>query len=108
MAVHVAREGMHILERNLRVHQLELDIVALDADAVAVIEVRTRGTRSWASALSSVDHKKRDRLQRAAKLLWARRFSKMPGVTRMRFDVAAVDLVQGEPVVEYVRAAFIA
>ncbi len=97
---------MRVLERNLRVHELEVDIVAVDGDAIAVIEVRTRGTRAWATALASVDHKKRDRLRRAASLLWARRFSKMPGIARVRFDVAAVDLNGTEPVVHYVRAAF--
>ena len=99
---------MHILDRNLRVHQLELDIVALDGAVIAIVEVRTRGRSSWAKALASVDRKKRDRLRRAAKLLWARRFSSMRGVERMRFDVAAVDLDgEGGPSVEYVRAAFV-
>ncbi len=99
---------MRILDRNLRVHQLELDIVAVDGDAIAIIEVRTRGRRSWAKALQTVDNKKRDRLRRAAKLLWARRFSKMPGVQRMRFDVVAVDLAdESAPTIDYIRAAFI-
>lgn len=99
---------MRILDRNLRVHQLELDIVAVDGEAIAVIEVRTRGKTSWAKALATVDFKKRDRLRRAAKLLWARRFCKMPGIERMRFDVAAVDLSdEAAPHVEYVRAAFV-
>ena len=99
---------MRILDRNLRVKQLELDIVAIDGDVVAIVEVRTRGKGSWAKALASVDHKKRDRLKRAAKLLWAKRFSKLPGITRMRFDVAAVTLeADGSSEIDYVRAAFI-
>jgi putative endonuclease len=98
---------MRILDRNLRVHQLELDIVAVDGDVIAVIEVRTRGATSWAKALATVDHKKRDRLRRAAKLLWARRFSKMPSINRMRFDVVAVDLTdEAAPTIDYIRAAF--
>jgi putative endonuclease len=106
VAEHVTAAGMRILDRNLRVRQLELDIVAVDGDAVVVVEVRTRGRTSWAKALTTVDAKKRDRLRRAAKLLWARRFSKMPGINRMRFDVAAVDLDAPSPSVEYIRAAF--
>ncbi len=106
-AEHVSAAGMRILHRNLRVHQLELDIVAVDGDAIAIIEVRTRGKTSWARALTTVDRRKQDRLRRAAKLLWARRFSKMPGIQRMRFDVVAVDLDgDGGPTIEYVRAAF--
>lgn len=107
-AEHVAAAGLEILDRNLRVHQLELDIVARDANVIAIIEVRTRGRGSWAKALATVDHKKQDRLRRAAKLLWARRFSKMTGIERLRFDVVAVDLRdETAPAVDYVRAAFI-
>ncbi len=99
---------MEVLELNLRVHQLELDIVARDGNVIAIIEVRTRGRGSWAKALASVDGRKRERLRRAAKLLWARRFSKMADVQRMRFDVVAVDLDHAAGVkVEYVRAAFV-
>lgn len=108
VADHVSAAGMRVLERNLRVKQLEIDIVAIDGDAIAIVEVRTRGSSSWAKALASVDHKKRHRLTRAAKLLWASRFSKMPGIKRMRFDVAAVDLADEDaPIVEYIRAAFV-
>ena len=107
-AEHVSAAGLIILDRNLRVHQLELDIVARDVDVIAIIEVRTRGHGSWAKALATVDYKKQDRLRRAAKLLWARRFSKMAGIERVRFDVVAVDLAdETAPIVDYVRAAFV-
>ena len=50
---------------------------------------------------------KRQRLSRAAAILWSRRLSKMTGVERVRFDVASVDLdSSAEPLVEYIRAAF--
>ena len=59
-------------------------------EVVAIIEVRTRGAGSWQRALASIDRTKRQRLSRAARILWSRRFSKMAGVKRVRFDVAAV------------------
>jgi putative endonuclease len=101
------RQGYTIIGRNVRVGQLEVDILARHGDAVAVVEVRTRGGRSWQSALDSVGATKRERLRRAAQVLWNRRFCRMPGIERMRFDVASVQFdASGEAKVEYIRAAF--
>jgi putative endonuclease len=100
--------GARVLDRNVRVGRLEIDVVVCDGPVVALVEVRTRGPRAWERPIASVRHEKRDRLRRAAAILWARRFSKLPGVERLRFDVAAVDLDgAAEPVVEYVRGAFV-
>jgi putative endonuclease len=105
---HVAGLGMRVLDRNVRVGHLEIDIVACDGPVVVVIEVRTRGATAWQRALGSIDPRKRERLRRAAAVLWAKRLSKLPGVDRLRFDVASVDLeAPGGPSVEYLRAAFV-
>jgi putative endonuclease len=107
-AEHVVARGMRLVERNLRVGKLEIDIVARDGPDIALVEVRARGPTAWQRALGSVGHVKQRRLRDAGKLLWARRFSKWPGVERVRFDVAAVDLeAPGGPRVEYLRAAFV-
>lgn len=103
----IAAHGMTLLARNLRVSRLEIDLVARDGEVVALIEVRTRGAGSWQRAFDTIDGRKQERLRRAAAVLWARRFSKLPGVERIRFDVASVDFDSGDaPIVEYVRAAF--
>ncbi len=106
-AAHVLALGMRVIERNLRVGRLEIDIVAVDGDAVAVVEVRTRAASAWQGAADSIGWVKQERLRKAAALLWARRFSKWEGIERVRFDVAAVDLDSAPPRVEYFRAAFI-
>ncbi len=106
-ARHVARLGMTVLHRNLRVGYLEIDIVAREGRSMVVVEVRSRGGGSWLRALDTISAVKRHRLRRAAAILWARRWRKLPGIDRVRFDVASVDLDRlGEPSVEYVRAAF--
>ncbi len=106
-AEHVRSIGMQLLERNLRVGCLEIDILARDGEVIVVVEVRTRGETAWQRPLDSIDHRKQKRLRRAATILWSRRFSKMPNVTRMRFDVASVVFTTAEqPTVEYIRAAF--
>jgi putative endonuclease len=106
VAAWLAARGMAVLERNLRIGKLEIDLLARDGEVIALVEVRTRGRGSWQRPFDSIDWRKQDRLRKAGALLWARRFSKLPGVERMRFDVAAVDLDQPEPVVDYLKAAF--
>jgi putative endonuclease len=53
-----------------------------------------------------VDAKKRATLVRAAERLWRERLSKMPGVMRVRLDVAAVTFDGDGTQVEYIEAAF--
>ena len=99
---------MQILGQNMRVSRLELDVVARDGDAIVVVEVRARGPTAWARPLASVDPTKRERIRRAAAVLWARRWSRIPGVERVRFDVVAVDVARdGSVRLRHFRAAFI-
>ncbi len=107
-AAFVTSSGMKVLQRNVRVGHLELDIIARDRSVIAVVEVRTRGAGAWQRPLSSLGHVKCQRLRRAAAILWSRRWRKLRGIERVRFDVASVDLDThpDEPQVEYVRAAF--
>lgn len=82
--------GFRILWRNLRIGALELDLVAKKGDLVVVVEVRSRGPRSFEKPLASMSRTKRRTLLRAVRALWKGRISKMPEVTRVRIDVAAV------------------
>jgi putative endonuclease len=107
VAEFLAREGLELLGRNVRVGRWEIDILARDGAVIAVVEVRTRGLGAWQRAFDTVDQGKRQRLRKAAAVLWSRRFARRSDIERMRFDVASVDLESGpEPAVEYVRAAF--
>jgi putative endonuclease len=92
---------------NLRVGRLELDLIVRDGPVVAIVEVRARGPGAWVRPLDSVDAKKRARVRRAGERLWRERFARDPRVERMRFDVAAVELLPGGGErIEIVRAAF--
>ena len=97
---------MRLVARNARVGRLEIDIVAIDGDAVVVIEVRTRGEGSWVGPFASVDFRKQRRLRAAGEALWRSRIRHDPRLQRMRFDLMAVSLDGAEPSVEHVRAAF--
>jgi len=107
-ATHLRRAGYTILGRNVRVGHLELDLVVRDGDAVVVVEVRARGRGAWAAPLATIDLAKRDKLRRAATLLWRRRWSRWRWAQRVRFDVVSVHLDQAEgPQIIHVRAAFV-
>lgn len=106
VAEHLRRSGYEIVARNLRLGPLELDLVARHRDLIVVVEVRTRGARSWTTAHGSVLARKRERLRRAARRLWRVRYAHDPSVQRLRFDVAAVMFTPAGPVVDYCPAAF--
>ncbi len=98
--------GFAILGQNVRLGPLELDIVARKGDLVAVVEVRTRGPTSYERPFESLSQAKRERVRRAVRRLWKEQLAAMPGVERVRIDVAAVTFAGGKTKVEYVEGAF--
>ena len=106
MVAWLERNGYSIVATNLRLGYLELDIVARQGPVIVVVEVRARGAGAWTSPFGSITPLKRARLRRAAERLWQRRYRNDPSVERLRFDVASVRFVGGEPEIEYAVAAF--
>ncbi len=99
-------EGYDIVATNLRLGQLEIDIVARRGPVVAVVEVRTRGRSALTTGIGSVTRSKRERIRRAGERLWQRRYRHDRSVERLRFDIASVILDRTPPTIEYVVAAF--
>jgi putative endonuclease len=99
-------EGYDIVATNLRLGPLEIDIVARRGPVVAVVEVRTRGSKALTTGMGSVTPSKRERIRRAGERLWQRRYRHDKSVERLRFDVASVGLDHTPPTLEYVVAAF--
>ena len=106
VVAHIERAGMTLVGTNVRVGRLEIDVVARDGRVIVVIEVRTRGAGAWTSGFGSIDGQKRMRIRRAGERLWQRRYKNDASVDRLRFDAASVSFEDGQPHVEYVRAAF--
>jgi putative endonuclease len=105
VADYLFARGLSILGRNVRLGALELDIVARAGSVVIVVEVRTRRVGGWVGPFASVTGEKRLRLRRAVERLWRSRLSRMPGVERVRLDVAAVTFVGGQTRIEYAERA---
>jgi putative endonuclease len=106
VADYLLERGFSIVARNLRLGRLELDIVARRDELIVVVEVRARGPGAWSSGLGSMTFRKRQRIRRAGERLWQRRYRDDPSVERLRFDAASVQLGEGDPVIDYVVAAF--
>jgi len=87
-ARHVGRLGYNILTANFRARGGELDLVALDGEVLAIIEVRYRASDAFGGAAASITHGKRSRIVRAARALLATHpaLAKLPA----RFDVIEV------------------
>jgi putative endonuclease len=81
--------GLKVLARNVRCKTGELDLVCLDHEVLAIIEVRQRGSREFGGALQSVTWCKQRKIIRATRFFLQRQ----PGWQgrAVRFDVVAVE-----------------
>jgi putative endonuclease len=77
--------GYAIVERNLRLHAGEIDLVARRGSTVAIVEVKTRQSRAAGEGFESVDRRKRERLIRLGDQYAATH----PGV-RLRYDILSL------------------
>ena len=93
-----------ILERNYRIPEGEIDIIALDRETLCFVEVRSTSSSRWGGALASISDRKRRHLLRAARW-YLSRLRTLPD--EIRFDVVAIAW-HGEaaPTAELVRGAF--
>ena len=90
--------GLRIVARNYRTRQGEIDLVAMDGAVLVFVEVRMRASAGFGDGAESVDHRKRRRIEAAARH-YLMRLGREPAC---RFDV--VSLERDEPT--WIRAAF--
>jgi putative endonuclease len=83
----IAGLGYRIVERNYRYHRNEIDIIALDGEALCFIEVKTRASVARGHPAESVTLRKQKEIARAAAGYLATLDD--PWIT-CRFDVIAV------------------
>lgn len=92
--------GYRILDRNWRIKEGEIDIVALSSEGeIAFIEVKTRSTAAFGDPLESISNEKLQRIQRLA-LAWLATHQRLGSLYRI--DVAGVLLGRsGELTMDY-------
>jgi len=79
--------GYRVVERNARLPGGEIDLVCIDAGTLVFVEVKRRDSRTFGTALASVDARKRARLRSLA----ADYVQVLAPNARVRFDVVALD-----------------
>jgi putative endonuclease len=104
-ADYLQSRGLTVLARNLRCKAGELDLVCLDQDVLAVIEVRQRSGADFGGAIGSVTWHKQRKIIRATQFFLAQQARWR--ALRVRFDVFAIEgpLAQQHRIV-WVRDAF--
>jgi putative endonuclease len=64
-AEYLHSRGLVVLSRNVRCRAGELDLVCLDGDVLAIVEVRQRAKSDFGGALASVTWRKQRKIIRA-------------------------------------------
>jgi len=102
-AKYVTGLKMKVLERNFNCRVGEIDIIALDGDMVAFIEVKTRSGKTYGTAAEAVTPAKVKKLVKAAYEYIGRRGM---GGYNYRFDVAEVYVKNTGYDINYIKNAF--
>jgi putative endonuclease len=83
----LVRLGYKIVERNFRCPAGELDVVARDGDTLVFVEIRSRRSNRFGTALEAVGRTKQAQVSRVAAVYLATR---RPRFDTCRFDVVGV------------------
>ncbi|WP_082989392.1 YraN family protein [Christensenella intestinihominis] len=99
---YILRRGMKLLARNYRSGKGEIDLIALDGDTIAFIEVKARSNTNFGTAAEAVGYRKQQMLIQTAQRFIAQR---MLYDNNARFDVAEVYPREGNRL-NYIENAF--
>lgn len=104
-AAHLTAAGMRVLARNWRCREGELDIIALDGDALVFVEVKARSGNGFGAPAEAVGPVKARRVRGLA-CRWLVD-NRPPGAHDLRFDVVSVVRRRGQqPELLHLRDAF--
>jgi putative endonuclease len=95
--------GFEILDRNWRVREGEIDLVARSGHTIVFCEVKTRSSDRFGAPVESVTASKQRRLRTLA-ARWLAEHAAQRG--EVRFDVASVTPAGASPAVAVLEAAF--
>ncbi|MDW8107750.1 MAG: YraN family protein [Armatimonadota bacterium] len=103
-AQYLQAQGYRVLACNWRRREGELDIVAIEGETLAFVEVKTRRTLTYGAAEESIDARKQAQLARLAQ----RFIAEHPNLRfrECRFDVVVVDMTVLPMQVRLYRNAF--
>lgn len=97
------KSGYKIIERNFRCNLGEIDIIALDKNILAFVEVRTKISSSFCAPQETVNFLKQKKLHKLSLYYLTKKRIKNRDC---RFDVVAIDLSKGKNGIELFKNAF--
>lgn len=101
---YLKKRGYKIIERNFRIRGGEIDIIAIDNDTLAYVEVKTRSSHQFGRPEESVTSNKIRFLERASKFYRNNRsYLNLPKAERI--DVVAIDTLPESPKFKLIRNA---
>ena len=101
-ADYLRSKGYQILETNWRMGHLEVDIIAIGANMLVFVEVKTRATNAFGEPEVFVDLAKQRHLIRAANIYIGKN-----GIDKeVRFDIISVILNEGVKSIKHIEDAF--
>lgn len=99
---YLKQAGLKLVQRNYRGRGGEIDLVMLDGETLALIEVRYRSSEQFGGAAASVTYRKQRRIINATRhlLLTRQELRRYPA----RFDVVAISALRRD--VQWIKGAF--
>lgn len=88
-AKYLTQHGYQVIDRNFRIRDGEIDIIAIDHDTLACVEVKARHTTEFGSPLEAITHWKLRSLTKAIQL-YKLKHPNLPDL--MRIDAVAITL----------------
>ena len=84
---YLEKRGLEILERNFRIREGEIDLIALDGDTIVFVEVKTRKSKNYGLPSEAVDEVKQEKIREVAEAYLAEK-GWMERI--VRFDVFSI------------------
>ncbi|MCJ8170683.1 YraN family protein [Atopomonas sediminilitoris] len=101
---YLEQAGLRLLSQNWHCRYGELDLVMLDQDTVAFVEVRYRRSQGFGGALASIDRRKQEKLVTSAQA-WLQANAKWSHLA-CRFDTISASGPEHQLQLEWLRDAF--
>ncbi len=100
---HLQELGYQIVKKNYRFGRSEIDIVARDGDVLVFCEVKMRENDEFGDPEYAITPRKQQKIRRVANgYLYENEIKEQ----ECRFDVVAIRLIHGKPVINHIKNAF--
>ena len=102
-ADYLASAGMQIMERNFRIREGEIDLIAMDGVTLVFVEVKSGHTAAFGEPETWVNPRKQRQIGKVAAA-----YLQMKEIENVdcRFDVVAISFEKGRPHIKHIQNAF--